>query len=82
MNALKSKVVHTPQLHTHAVKGAEAMDPRPSKAFQFGNTTVIIHSPLALMSENEQREWYRREWEAGNPVLKQIVQAAVDCLKK
>lgn len=49
------------------------------KEYQFGNSKVIIHSPLALMNKEEQKEWYRREWEKGNPILKAIVEAAVSC---
>jgi hypothetical protein len=48
------------------------------KEFNFGNTTVIIHSPLAQMSSDERREWYKVEQEKGNPVLKDIAQAVND----
>ncbi|MED0961830.1 hypothetical protein [Bacillus paramycoides] len=49
------------------------------KEFQFGNTKVIIHSPLALMKKEEQKEWFQQEWEKKNPVLRSIVEAAVSC---
>ena len=49
------------------------------KEYQFGNSKVIIHSPLALMNKEEQKEWYKQEWERGNPILKAIVEAAVSC---
>jgi hypothetical protein len=45
------------------------------KEFKFGNTTVIIHSPLANMTSEERREWYKKEMERGNPVLKEIEKA-------
>ncbi|MED1489169.1 hypothetical protein [Bacillus smithii] len=51
------------------------------KKFKIGNTTVVIHSKLALMSEEERKEWFRKEWEKGNPVLKQIAQAVIDCYR-
>ncbi|GCD83994.1 hypothetical protein [Parageobacillus thermoglucosidasius] len=51
------------------------------KKFKYGNTTVIIHSPLVLMSPNERKEWFEKEWEKGNPILKQIAQAVIDCYR-
>jgi len=48
------------------------------KEFKFGNTTVIIHSPLASMTSDERREWYRAEQAKGNRVLKEIAQAVND----
>jgi hypothetical protein len=51
------------------------------KEFQYGNTTVVIHSPLALLNEKEREEWYKREWENGNPVLKQIADCIIECCK-
>lgn len=49
------------------------------KEFQFGNTKVIIHSSLALMEKEEQKEWFQQEWEKKNPILRSIVEAAVSC---
>ncbi|WP_270583837.1 hypothetical protein [Bacillus smithii] len=51
------------------------------KKFKIGNTTVVIHSRLVLMSADERKEWYRKEWEKGNPVLKQIAHAVIDCYR-
>jgi len=48
------------------------------KEFTFGNTTVVIHSPLASMTSDERREWYRTEQTKGNAVLKEISQAVND----
>ncbi|SMO56919.1 hypothetical protein [Melghirimyces algeriensis] len=42
-------------------------------------TTVIIHSQLANMTLEKRREWFEREKEMGNPILKQISQAIRDC---
>jgi len=30
------------------------------KKFRIGNTTVVIHPKLALMSEEERKEWFRK----------------------
>lgn len=49
------------------------------KEFQFGNTKVIIHSSLALMEKEEQKEWFQQEWEKKNQILRSIVEAAVSC---
>ncbi|MFD1738344.1 hypothetical protein ACFSCX_17615 [Bacillus salitolerans] len=49
------------------------------KEFQYGNTKVIIHCELAKMTKEQRKEWYEKEWEKGNPVLKAIVEAAVSC---
>jgi hypothetical protein len=48
------------------------------KEFNFGNTTVIIHSPLVQMSSDERRGWYQDEKAKGNLVLKEIAQAVND----
>lgn len=31
------------------------------------------------MNREEQREWYKQEWENNNPILKAMVEAAVAC---
>jgi hypothetical protein len=62
--------------HTHEQRGNAGM-----KEFKYGNTTVIIHSPLVLMSADERKNWFKKEWERGNPVLKQIAQAVLDCYR-
>lgn len=50
-------------------KANQEVQPRE---FHFGNTTVIIHSKLAWMTEDEQRAWFKEQWEKGNPVLRHI----------
>lgn len=65
------RVVPLTLTHTDVEKGEGHMNVEP-KEFRFGNTTVVIHSPLAHMSEEEQKEWFDREWEKGNPVLRNI----------
>lgn len=53
----------------------EKVQPRE---FQFGNTTVIIHSQLAWMDPEQQRTWFREQWEQGNQILRQIADAMFD----
>lgn len=48
------------------------------KEFKFGNSTVVIHSPLVDITSDERREWYRKEQAKGNPVLKEIARAVND----
>ena len=48
------------------------------KEYKFGNSTVIIHSPLAQMTSEERRDWYREEMAKGNTVLKEIARAVND----
>lgn len=67
--------VPRPSLHTHEIQGGEEME---SKAYQYGNTTVIIHSPLVNMTKKEQGEWFRREWKAGNPAVRNIVRTILN----
>ena len=49
------------------------------KEFKYGNTKVIVHTPLVLMSASERKQWFENEWERDNPILKQIAQAVIDC---
>ncbi|WML43113.1 hypothetical protein [Neobacillus sp. PS3-40] len=67
--------------HKHVVRGEAGMEETPKKAFQYGNTTVIIHSPLVLMTVQERKEWFKNEWEKGNPILKEIAAAVEACYR-
>ncbi|MFC4323672.1 hypothetical protein [Litchfieldia salsa] len=69
-------VVPSSPVHIHAQRGNVILKP---KEYTFGNTTVIVHSKLAHMNREEQRNWFQQEWENGNPVLKHIVEAAYNC---
>jgi hypothetical protein len=64
--------------HTHVSRGNAGMD-KPSKELKFGNTTVIVYSNLVTMTSDERRQWYKNEWEKGNPVLKKIAEAMDAC---
>lgn len=39
-----------------------------SKTFQFGKSTVVIHSPLAEMSSEDRSDWFRENKDT-NPHL-------------
>lgn len=56
-----------------------SFQPKMSREFKFGNTTVVIHSQIAWMSKEEQRIWFKNEWKKNNPVLRNIAQAVFDC---
>lgn len=45
---------------------------------RIGHSTVTVHSPSGVISMNarEQGKWFLHELELGNPVVKQIVDAA------
>jgi hypothetical protein len=50
------------------------------KEYTFGNSKVIVFSPLAQMTKEEQRTFFQEEWMKGNSILREIAQAAHDCL--
>ncbi|WP_180229995.1 hypothetical protein [Bacillus sp. AFS073361] len=52
------------------------------KEYKFGNTRVIVHSPLWALSDEEQDKWVKEETEKGNPVLAEIREAINDCYRK
>lgn len=56
------------------------MDKISSKTYQYGNTKVKIVSPLVNMTSQEQYEWFESEWKKGNPILREMVDAATACL--
>jgi hypothetical protein len=42
------------------------------KEYNYEGTRVIIHSPIANLSDEERAKYMRKELAAGNPVLKEI----------
>jgi hypothetical protein len=50
--------------------------------FKNGNARVIVHSPLWVLSDEEQKKWIKEETEKGNPVLAEIREAIKDCYRK
>lgn len=75
-----SAIVQTAQ-HTHIPRRDDAGMEIPSKEHKIGNTTVIVHSPLVLMTPEERKLWFESEWEKGNPILKSIADAVEDCYR-
>lgn len=63
--------------HKHHVRGDVGM-----KAYQDGNTKIIIHSNFVLLSEKEKKEWFQTEMQKGNPILKEIEAAVNACYQK
>lgn len=51
------------------------------KEYKFGEATVIIHSPLANLTDEERGEWMRKEYEKGNPILLNIEKAVNKCYR-
>jgi hypothetical protein len=64
--------------HKHIPRGNADME-TPKKEHIIGNSKVIFHSPLVEMDEKERSEWFQREWEDGNPILKRISNAVNAC---
>ncbi|MDR7001639.1 hypothetical protein [Neobacillus niacini] len=50
--------------------------------YKSGDTTVIIHSTLPLMSSEERRKLFEEEKAKGNPVIKEITEAIRNCYKR
>ena len=57
------------------------MEEKPREEFTLGNTTVIVHSNLVKMDKTQRREWFHKEVENGNPVLKEIAAAVEACYR-
>lgn len=51
------------------------------KVYKFGKATVIIRSPLAALTDEERGEWMKKEYEKGNPILKEIEKAVNKCYR-
>ncbi|MBD8135759.1 hypothetical protein IFR10_09420 [Bacillus sp. CFBP 13597] len=46
------------------------MEKKPyAKTYRSGNTTMIVHSNLLKMSEEDAKQWVREQRAAGNPDL-------------
>jgi hypothetical protein len=66
--------VTTPSQHKHEIRGDGQM-----KEITVGNTKIIIHSELANMTDEEKEQWFESEKAKGNPILKQISEAMMNC---
>ncbi len=51
------------------------------KVIKSGNATLRIHSSLAHMSKEEQREWFQTEYKKGNPVVQNIAHTTLKLSK-
>lgn len=60
--------------------GEVIMSEISSETYRYGDTKVKIISPLVNMTPKERYEWFESEWEKGNLVLCEIVDAATACL--
>lgn len=60
--------------HKHEVRGDGQM-----KEYLVGNTKIVIHSEIVLMTEEEKKQWFETEEAKENPVLKQISEAMMNC---
>ncbi|MBP0725567.1 hypothetical protein J5Y03_10240 [Bacillus sp. RG28] len=49
------------------------------KEYKFGNTSVIIHSPLANMTDQEQKDWFQEQYEDNNPIILNMIDAIDAC---
>lgn len=56
-------------------KLAQGADSMVTVIKQIGETRIIVHSPSGFikMSPEEQRQWFSEQWEAGDPVIRNIV---------
>lgn len=52
------------------------------KEYQFGNTAVIVHSPLLKLTTDERKQWFKEETEKNNPILQDIAKAIDNCYRK
>ncbi|WP_187442187.1 hypothetical protein [Sutcliffiella horikoshii] len=55
------------------------MGETPKEAFMIGDTEIVVHSPLVAMTSEQRKEWFQKELENNNPILKEIIAAANDC---
>lgn len=54
---------------------------QPMKTIYHGETRIVIHSPLMAMTEAEQQKWFEDEWQKGNIIIRQVVEAAWRCME-
>ncbi|MBK5500942.1 hypothetical protein [Peribacillus sp. TH14] len=53
-----------------------------AKTYQFGNTTVVVHSDLLKMTEEERDKWFREQRAAGNPDLLALERTVNEAYRK
>lgn len=52
------------------------------KEYKLGKTTVVVHSPLLNMTEEEQNSWLLEERKNGNPNLERLTDLVNECYRK
>lgn len=52
------------------------------KEYKFGNTTVIVHSPLLNLTEDERKAWFKKEIAKENPILENIGRTIDNCYRR
>jgi len=77
---LVSALYKTSSEHTDETRGIDRVE-KPKEEFNIGNTMVVVHSPLVVLSKDERKKWFLDEWEKGNPVLKEIAAAVHACYR-
>lgn len=68
--------------HTYSNGGDELMEDKKTHEFKFGNTKVIVHgifAKLAVMTEEEKKNWWQSEYDRGNPMVIRMVEAIDAC---
>ncbi|CAH0289237.1 hypothetical protein [Peribacillus simplex] len=53
-----------------------------AKTYKFGNSTVIVHSDVLKLTEEERKQWYKDEMEKGNKVLLDIKKTVNEAYRK
>ncbi|UOF90831.1 hypothetical protein LSG31_00670 [Fodinisporobacter ferrooxydans] len=50
---------------------------------EIGNSKITVYSPSGVitMTPEERREWFEREFEKGNPVVRQVAEVAIGILR-
>lgn len=74
-------VAHVSYIHIDVLKGECGMD-LSKKEMMFKKTKIIIHSPLIEMTVEQRKDWFMKEWQNNNPILREIAKATIDCYKK
>ncbi|MEY8731028.1 hypothetical protein AB9M92_01970 [Peribacillus frigoritolerans] len=53
-----------------------------AKTYKFGNSTVIVHSDVLKLTEEERKQWYKDEMAKGNKVLLDIKKTVNEAYRK
>ncbi|RFU60970.1 hypothetical protein [Peribacillus glennii] len=53
-----------------------------AKTYKYGNTTVIVHSDLLKLTDEERYEYFEEQKRLNNSVIMEIVRAINNCYRK